>query len=140
MMIEGLASPFLIADTSGDRVRPGAFAQSLSTRPRPALLLGHQPRAVIGKWLALQETAQGLTVRGWINPDHPLGKRAISSIEDGELSGLSIGFRPVMWRARAGPGRDLKRIDLVEISLVERPMAPTARFAPVATKTTANAA
>ena len=48
----------------------------------------------------------------------------------GALDGLSIGFRTRRAR-RSGPLRVLSEVDLIEVSLVPRPLLPQARFAPV---------
>jgi len=48
---------------------------------------------------------------------------------EGALDGLSIGFVARDWSPRVRRGRELKEIDLREISLVASPMLPGARFA-----------
>lgn len=126
MLIEGLASVFLETDLSGDRVRPGAFAGSLKRNAIP-MLWRHRHGAVIGHWTHLREAGRGLEVRGLLDPTTPLGKQALAGIRSG-LNGLSIGFRPTRWRYRPDGGRDLIELDLLEVSLVETPMAQGARF------------
>jgi phage head maturation protease len=49
------------------------------------------------------------------------------------LDGLSIGFRARLWTPRVEGGRDLKGVDLVEVSLVAEPMQPLARFKQIGT-------
>ena len=127
MLIEGYASVFLEADMMGDRMRPGAFARSLSRYRGVPMLLRHKQGAVSGVWTDLRETGRGLSVRGLIEPDRPHGQRALDAIRNG-LSGLSIGFHARRWRIRPDGGRDLIDVDLVEISLVDEPMAPSAGF------------
>lgn len=127
MLIEGLASPFLETDTSGDRVRPGAFARSLKSGLPVPMLWRHRHGAVVGEWTAMRETGKGLSVRGLIRGEGPYVRLARKSISTG-LNGLSIGFHPRRWRYRPDGGRDLIEVDLVEVSLVSTPMAPSARF------------
>lgn len=127
MLIEGLASVFLEEDQSGDRVRPGAFADSLRSGAGVPMLWRHRSGAIAGQWTTLRETGRGLEVRGLIDRAKPYGKLAIEGIRNG-LDGLSIGFRPRRWRFRPDGGRDLLEVDLVEVSIVENPMAPKARF------------
>lgn len=127
MLIEGLASPFLETDTSGDRVRPGAFARSLKSSLPVPMLWRHQHGVVVGEWTAMRETGRGLDVRGIVRGRGPYAHLARKSISAG-LNGLSIGFHPRRWRYRPDGGRDLIEVDLVEVSLVSTPMAPSARF------------
>ena len=122
LLIEGYASLFGEADLSGDVVRAGAFAKSLRCGELPAMLLQHKQGAVAGRWTRVIEDARGLYVRGLIHSD-----MAAAAIRHG-LNGLSIGFRPRLWQPRTPNGRELGLIDLVEISLVEKPMLPSARF------------
>ncbi len=127
MLIEGLASRFLETDLSGDRVRPGAFAQSLKAGRRIPMLFRHRGGAVAGMWDSLRETGLGLEVRGVLSDRGQAARDARRAIAAG-MDGLSIGFRPKTWRYRPDGGRDLIEVDLVEISLVSEPMAPGARF------------
>ena len=122
VLIEGYASRFDVADLSGDIVQAGAFARCLRARSNVAMLLQHRPHAVIGRWTRIHEDGCGLFVRGWVEA------KAATSLIAGGLTGLSIGFRPRLWRALPGPGRKLADIDLLEISLVARPMLPSAAF------------
>lgn len=123
LLIEGYASVFGTVDLMGDVVRAGAFRRLLPCAPeRLPMLLQHRSGAIAGRWVRLREDGRGLFVRGLIEADS-----AIHLAGDG-LDGLSIGFRPLMWRRRAGGGRELTDIDLVEISLVAEPMQPAARF------------
>lgn len=131
-MIEGLASVFLETDASGDRVRPGAFAASLRSNRPVAMLWRHRHGAEAGRWLRVREQGRGLEVRGLVEGATPFGRLARQAVREG-LNGLSIGFRPRRWRYRPDGGRDLIEVDLVEISLVSHPMAPSARFHVVGT-------
>lgn len=121
LLIEGYASLFGVADRSGDIVRAGAFAGALAAASVP-MLLQHAAKTVIGHWVRLVEDGRGLFVRGLVEAD--IGKAAVSQ----GMTGLSIGFRPLIWTARPSGGRMLIKIDLVEISLVQDPMLPAARF------------
>lgn len=120
-LIEGYAAVFGSPDLSGDVIRAGAFARSLRAGA-PPMLLQHRNGAIAGRWVRLTETGRGLFVRGLIESE-----TAAKLARDG-LNGLSIGFRPRVWAARAAGGRLLADIDLVEVSLVAEPMQPAARF------------
>lgn len=120
-LIEGYASLFGREDLSGDVVRAGAFARTLRDAP-PPMLLQHRTGSVVGRWVRLTETGQGLFVRGLIERD------VAAHLARTGLDGLSIGFRPRLWTPRPTGGRVLIDVELVEISLVAEPMQPAARF------------
>ncbi|MEZ5945908.1 MAG: HK97 family phage prohead protease [Hyphomonas sp.] len=122
ILIEGYAALFGIPDLSGDVVRAGAFARTLRSGAPLAMLLQHRQGALAGRWTRVVEDGRGLFVRGLIER-HSAGSLALRG-----LNGLSIGFRPRLWKPRTGGGRDLIEVDLVEISLVATPMQPQARF------------
>lgn len=121
VLVEGYAALFGVEDLSGDVVRAGAFANSLQRGGVP-MLLQHRQGAVAGRWTRMMEDGTGLFVRGLIEADTPL-----ALVREG-LSGLSIGFRAELWTPRRDAGRDLKRVELVEVSLVGSPMQPLAQF------------
>lgn len=130
VLIEGYAALFGTPDLAGDIVRGGAFVRGLSRGSMPPMLLQHRSGAIVGRWLMLREDGHGLFARGLIEAD------AARRLVRGGLDGLSIGFRPLMWTRRAGGGRELSDIDLVEVSLVAEPMQPSARFTPIGAHTT----
>lgn len=121
VLIEGYASLFGILDQAGDRVRAGAFAQALRGGNIP-MLLQHKPGAIVGRWSRVVEDGRGLFVRGLVE------RSAARTLVRNGLTGLSIGFRPLVWAPEAGGGRTLIKLDLVEISLVTDPMLDEARF------------
>ena len=57
-----------------------------------------------------------------------LRKSALELIGRRRLDGLSIGFIARDWAPRTGVGRELREVELREISLVASPMLATARF------------
>ena len=77
----------------------------------------------------MREDGRGLFVRGIVSDETMAGATALSMIAGGGLNGLSIGFVARDWSPRVVRGRELKEIELREISLVSAPMLPGARFA-----------
>jgi HK97 family phage prohead protease len=132
MLIEGYASLFGIEDLAGDVVRAGAFARSLARSGTVPMLLQHRGGQVAGVWTRMREDGRGLYVRGLVTGDTAAGRLASAMARDGKMSGLSIGFIARDWSPRPELGRDLKLIELREISLVSEPMLPPARFAVLA--------
>jgi HK97 family phage prohead protease len=128
LVIEGYASLFGVEDMAGDVVRAGAFTRSLARGGPVGMLLGHVGGRTAGRWTTLREDGRGLFVRGLISDATPAGLTALEMIAGQALDGLSIGFIARDWSPRVGRGRDLKLIELREISLVAAPMLPGARF------------
>lgn len=122
LLIEGYASLFGIPDQSGDVVRAGAFAHTLRSGAALPMLLQHRQGALAGRWTRMAEDGRGLFVRGLI--EKPTVERLVRE----GLNGLSIGFRPRLWKPLPGGGRELIEVDLVEVSLVQAPMQARARF------------
>lgn len=117
----GYAALFGRADKSGDVVRKGAFAASLRRVPDVPLLWQHKSGAVVGRIEHLSEDKRGLRVIAAVRD-----ARAAELVASGALDGLSFGYR--VRAAREGRGRrELVEVDLVEVSLVAKPMQPQAR-------------
>lgn len=128
-VFSGYASVFGGVDSYGDTIVRGAYSDTLANRQRPPLMLfGHNAGRVIGKWTALAEDEKGLVVTGELTPGHTDAKNAYASLKHGAITGLSIGFRVPDGGAEEKDGvRLLKKIDLVEISLVSMPADDLAR-------------
>lgn len=129
VLIEGYASLFGVEDMAGDVVRAGAFARSLARGAAAPMLLSHAGGRTAGRWTTMREDGRGLFVRGLVTDETAAGRTALSLIGKRALDGLSIGFIARDWAPRVGRGRDLKEIELREVSLVVSPMLPGARFA-----------
>jgi uncharacterized protein len=128
LVIEGYASLFGVEDLVGDVVRAGAFTRSLRAGREIGMLLSHTGGRTAGRWTVVREDGRGLYVRGLVTGETAAGAMALKLIREGELSGLSIGFVARDWSPRVSRGRDLKEIELSEISLVASPMLTSARF------------
>lgn len=129
LVIEGYASLFGVEDLAGDVVRAGAFARTLRRRGEVRMLLSHAGGKLAGRWTTLREDGRGLFMRGLVTDATSAGRAALKLIGDETMDGLSIGFLARDWSPRVRRGRDLKEIELREISLVTSPMLPGARFA-----------
>lgn len=121
----GYAAVFGRVDRGGDVVRRGAFAASLAEGAVVPLLWQHDPARVIGTVEMLAEDGRGLRVVARVEPQ--LG----ALVKARAISGLSFGYR-VRKAAGVNP-RVLMDVELVEVSLVRRPMQPLARVIAVAT-------
>ena len=135
---EGYASVFHVEDYYRDVVLPGAFTKSLAAHrakgTAPALLLHHDHSRPAGQWLAMSEDDHGLFVRGQLLLGTRDGAEAFEMVKAGALTGLSIGYRPVVEQYDRAKGvNELIEIDLWETSLVTFPANEAARVEAVKT-------
>jgi HK97 family phage prohead protease len=129
----GYAALFDKRDAGRDTIRPGAFARTLTEReqarqgPLP-LYWQHHPEQRIGWIERASEDPHGLRVIAKI--DNPAGGAA-AALKAGKVTGLSFGYRARAF-TRDSQGRELRDIDLLEVSLVTHPMQHGARVHMVA--------
>lgn len=145
MKFEGYGAVFNNVDSYGDVIDPGAFANFLSDvkggrQPWPAMLSQHGGWQVtatdmtpIGVWTDFAEDGHGLKVSGQL-ADTPRGREMYALLKMSPrpaIDGLSIGYiakESIPRSQPEDPKRRLKRIDLVEVSLVTRPANGKARI------------
>lgn len=121
----GYAALFDIRDAARDVIRPGAFARTLTCPlvPRVPLYWQHNPTMRIGWIEDAAEDERGLKVVAAI--DDSDGGAAVA-LRSGKVTGLSFGYRARTF-TRDEKGRELRDIDLFEVSLVTHPMQSRAR-------------
>lgn len=128
----GYGAVFGNVDTHGDLIEPGAFKASLAQWEQkgslPTMKLMHGSMAnpfrgddlPLGKWRAMREDDHGLYVEGKLsgmNTDR--GRYHYALMEDGALSGLSIGYKTLKSARGTGEAkRLLQSLHLAEVSLV----------------------
>ena len=120
----GYAAVFDRPDSGGDIIRKGAFLESLKRAGEVPLLLQHKAGRVLGRIEHLSEDRRGLRVIARLNGGAE-GRRVGALLQSGKLDGLSFGYR--VRKARSGAHRELIDLDLVEVSLVAKPMQRLAR-------------
>lgn len=113
----GYAAIFDVADRGGDVVRRGAIRHGSGVP-----LLWQHRGTPIGRVLKLAEDRRGLRVIGTVSDP-----QAARLLRAKAIDGLSFGYRVVEAR-QAGPVRELRAVDLMEISLVAAPMQRSARI------------
>lgn len=124
MRLAGYAALFGIADAARDTILPGAFAASLAARTDPLpLLWQHRPAQRIGWITTVREDARGLCIIAKLDP----GTRSGELLAAGAVSGLSFGYRARQFRTTP-QGRELKVVDLFEVSAVTHPLQHGARI------------
>lgn len=147
MTFEGYGAVFGNVDSYGDVIQPGAFADSLAASVKsgtwPAMLLQHggwgmgsEDMTPIGIWTSLSEDGHGLKVQGKF-ADTVRGREAYALLKMDPrpaIDGLSIGYIAKEWTQRSKPEeprRTLKKVDLIEVSLVTFPANGKARVSAV---------
>lgn len=134
--IEGYASVFNVMDDGGDIVIPGAFKATLADwkkrKSLPAMLWQHDTAQPIGLWTEMAEDDKGLKVKGNLILGVPQADTARTLILGGAVKGLSMGFRTRDYEIDRNTGaRQLKKVDLYEISPVTIPMLREAQVTSV---------
>jgi HK97 family phage prohead protease len=112
------------ADIGGaftETIRAGAFAVSLRAGGDVLALVDHDQTKLLGRTrsgsLRLSEDAKGLGFEVDV-PDTQLGRDTLSLATRGDLGGMSFGFRVVDEDWPDKRTRELRAVDLVEISVV----------------------
>lgn len=133
--IEGYVSVYGNVDASGEKVMPGAFAESLATQKRegryPLMLWQHDTYEPIGVWDDLSDDGKGLFGKGRliINNNVPTADKVYALVKNDAVRGLSIGYREVKVEPPSnGEPRKLVQLDLLEASIVSMPANRRARI------------
>lgn len=110
-------------DAYGDVIAEGAYSDSLAAHKSkgtmPKLFWQHDPGEPIGKWLDAREDSHGLLLRGKLNMDVQRGREAHSHLKEGDIDGLSIGYRIKAYSVDTETGVwTLEKLDLIEVSIV----------------------
>lgn len=147
MTFSGYGAVFGNVDSYGDVIQPGAFADTLAASQKsglwPSMLLQHggwgmsaDDLTPIGIWTSLAEDGHGLKVEGKL-ADTPRGREAYALLKMDPrpaINGLSIGYIAKEFAQRSKPEeprRTLKKVDLMEVSLVTFPANGKARISAV---------
>jgi len=110
-------------DSYGDVIAVGAFTESLAAHKAagtmPKMFWQHKRDEPIGKWVAAAEDARGLMLKGKLNMDVQRGREAYSLLKNGDIDGLSIGYRIKEYSVDTESGVwTLQSLDLKEVSVV----------------------
>lgn len=144
MSFSGYGAVFGNVDSYGDVIEAGAFSKFLAdvkagNQSWPAMLSQHggwqmsaEDMTPIGVWTDFAEDGHGLKVTGQL-ADTPRGLEMYKLMKMSPrpaIDGMSIGYIAKEWEPRSkpeDPKRKLKRIDLIEVSMVTRPANGKAR-------------
>ena len=131
-VFEGYGAVFGNQDSYGEVILPGAFKDSLrrwgESGSMPPVLWQHKRDEPLGLILEMEEDDRGLFIRGQLLiKEVQRAKEAHSLLKNRAISGLSIGYVPVVDEYDRDEGIVyLKEIDLWEISVVTFPANPEA--------------
>jgi hypothetical protein len=104
-----------------ETIKPGAFRGSLLSGADVLALMDHDPTKVLARTrsgtMTLAEDAKGLAFT--INlPDTTAGRDVLAMAKRGDLGGMSFGFRAVDQHWPVRDRRELRAVDLLEVSVV----------------------
>ena len=124
----GHASVFNKKDLQDEVVEPGAFKRTLNRKKgKFPLLWQHDKTEPIG-FVEAEEDKRGLKVKGTLALGVSRAKDALELLKAQIVTGMSIGFRVIKDTVNPENGtRNLKEIDLWEVSLVTFPANPAAQ-------------
>lgn len=110
-------------DSYGDVIADGAYSASLASHntkgTMPKMFWQHDPSQPIGKWLEASEDETGLMMRGKLNMGVQRGAEAYALLKEGDIDGLSIGYRIKAYSVDTDSGVwTLEELDLQEVSVV----------------------
>jgi hypothetical protein len=123
--LSGYAAVFGTAAQIGgftESIRAGAFAASLATGRDVLALVDHDPTRMLARTgsgtLRLAEDSRGLSFDLDL-PDTTVGRDVLALAERRDLGGMSFGFRATdeAWPTR--DRRELRAVELLEISVVQ---------------------
>lgn len=130
---KGYAATYGNVDRGGDRILPGAFTKSLARYAelgRPIkMFYQHDGKEILGGFPIqdVKDTSEGLMVLGEICEEVQRGREVAALMKQGVLTDMSIGYT-VNDHSYDGEVRELKDLDLWEISVVGEPMNEKARI------------
>lgn len=124
--VDGYASTFGDKDLGDDIVVAGAFDRTLARGHKIRFLHSHRMEMVLGLPKSLTADTKGLLGQFKISRTR-LGEETRVLLQDGALDSFSIGYVPKKFDfIEDGQVRQLKDVELLEVSVVALPMNPNA--------------
>lgn len=125
---EGYASTYNNVDRGDDMVMRGAFSNTLKDRNPNTIkiLYQHDPEKPLGVGERFKDDENGLFFAGMMPKQLSWARDTMALIKCGAIDSLSIGYIPVKYDYDDRGIRQLKEIDLYEVSPVVMPMNPKA--------------
>ena len=131
-VINGYASVFNVIDSQNDSIEKGAFENISSDNIK--FLWQHDSAKPIGIIKTIHEDNYGLKFEAEINNKTICGKEASELVKQKAVDGLSIGFYAKDFEYDNQGIRLIKKIDLMEISIVTFPANRSASITDVKTQ------
>jgi len=129
MSISGYASVFNNLDKQGDVILTGAFGVDINSKASEVKFLWqHNPSHPIGIIKSLHADSYGLFIEAEINLSTAQGREAEALLQQGALDSFSIGFLSKEAAFNKLGYREIKSLDLLEISIVTFPANPSAQI------------
>lgn len=119
--IEGVAVRFDVLDSYRTTFDRAAFAWDGKRLP---LLWSHDRHEVVGSVRSVTVDPDGLKVRGKLNLEVQRAREVRAMLVEGDIGGLSIGFRRLKDEPRPNGVRHITKAELAEVSFVAMPSVP----------------
>lgn len=137
--ISGYGSVFGVLDSYREVVEKGAFAESIKELKAEGSLLPmlwqHRSGEPLGVWDEFDEDEKGLKIAGGVVMESPTAAERFAFVKAGAVRGLSIGYYVLEDSFNEKERiRTLKRLELVEVSVVTFPANREALANPVKAK------
>lgn len=123
--LEGYAAVFDTPARIGgftEIIKPGAFRATLEARADVLALVDHDPTRLLARTgsgtLRLAEDSRGLSFEMDL-PDTSTGRDVLALAERRDLGGMSFGFRVKKDAWPAHDRRELRAVELIEVSVVQ---------------------
>ena len=119
-------------DREGDIVRADGWVLDAFKNGGPLLWSHSQKSLPVGKILWIKVAGEGddgeLIGKARFNETTELARDVSSLAKSGDLTGISVGFRPLDFEVREEGGKEFKSQELLEVSVVNVPANPEARI------------
>jgi len=115
---EGFANVYDVVDLGNDLVEKGAFAKTITERPKVAIKMEHTE--LIGGG-TLEDTEHGPFLKGKLTLGVQRAREAYELLKDGVLGYLSIGWMPIK-SVKSGNVRRVTEGRIFEVSMTAVPM------------------
>lgn len=127
--IEAVVTSFKNLDVVNDRIIPGALDKFFKGfGGKLQMLYQHDKNEIIGEWTKFEIKGDLVIGTGEIYPEVQRGRDTMALISRGMIGSTSIGFKATDFEMNDDGGMDFKEIELVEVSMVQRPANPKANL------------
>ena len=128
-LVEAVITSFKNFDTVNDVIETGALDGFLKQfKGGLPMLFQHDKNEIIGQWDKITIKGDLVIGNGQLYPEVTRGSDTMALISRGMIGATSIGFKASDYEQNDQGGINFKEIELVEVSMVQRPANEKARL------------